>query len=192
MTQSADNAMALRHRVAADLLSDFPKLGEDIEGRPSAAAQTTLAFIDELVASETPEDALAVCAYALPPRHAVWWGHECMMKIKDLVTEADLEFLKLASDWVADPSEERRAAAVEAAYPGETHPTPGQWIALGAGWTGGSMNPAAMPEVPPAPDLMPTAVNVGVMTALAAVDIAHREATIASFVKMARQLAQGQ
>ena len=48
--------------------------------------------------------------------------------------------------------------------------TPGVWIALAAGWSGGSMvGPDAMPVAPP-PYLTARAVNAGVLSVLARVD----------------------
>lgn len=180
----------LRYAMASDLMEGMPQLCEDIEARPQDPNQPTMEFAEELTTSETPEEALAVCAYALPARRGVWWGHECLMRVQDALTPRDTEFLQMAQEWVADPTEERRVTLVEAAYPGEQPPLPGQWIALGAAWADGSMNPPDMPDVPAAPHLSPTALHVGVLTALAVVDIESREATLGSFVKMARQLTQ--
>ena len=181
---------ALRFAISGDLLAGLPQLSQEITTRPDDINQPVMDFVQTLHGGKTPEEALTVCAYALAPRFSVWWGHECLIRVKDGLSADDIEFLQMTSDWVADPSEERRSAIVERAYPGDTPVSPGQWVALGAGWTDGSMNPSNMPDLPPAPHLTPTAVQAGILCALATVDIASRDATLASFVKMARQLAQ--
>lgn len=179
----------LRFEIAGDLFAEIPEIAEDMDARPTG--ETAMEFVETLLKSETPEEAITVCAYNLPRRHAVWWGHECLMRVQELWEPGDKEMLELAAAWVAEPDEQRRQAALVAALEVES-PTAGTWIAYAAGWSAGSMNGPDLPEVPPAPFLTAKAVNAGVLTILAAVDLESRDKTLASFVKMARQLAEGQ
>ena len=67
--------------------------------------------------------------------------------------------------------------------------TPGVWIALAAGWSGGSMiGPDSVPVTPP-PYLTAKAVNAGVLGVLARVDRKERAATLGRFVDMGIRLA---
>ena len=60
-----------------------------------------------------------------------------------MLDEQDREMLRLAEDWVRDPEEDRRYAALEAAM-GTQVKTPGVWIAFAAGWSGGSITPRGL------------------------------------------------
>ena len=67
--------------------------------------------------------------------------------------------------------------------------TPGVWIALAAGWSGGSMiGPDSVPVTPP-PYLTAKAVNAGVLSVLARVDRKERASTLGRFVDMGIRLA---
>ena len=48
--------------------------------------------------------------------------------------------LALAESWVRYPEEDERCAVLDAGMAG-TAKTPGVWVALAAGWSGGSMLP---------------------------------------------------
>ncbi len=67
--------------------------------------------------------------------------------------------------------------------------SPGVWIALAAGWSGGSMVAPDLPKVNPPIYLTARAVNAGVLGALARVDIKHRADTLNVFVEMGVSLA---
>lgn len=167
---------------AKDLFDAFVTAGDDILARPKG--ETPLEFIAALARSPTPEEAITFSAYLLPRRKAVWWGHECARSLAHLLTEQDLQMLALAEAWVREPEEEQRLRALDTgmACPSKT---PGVWIALAAGWSGGSMSGPGLPPVPPPPHLTPRAVNAGVLGALARVDNGHRAATLKTFVDMA-------
>ncbi|TIW09783.1 MAG: hypothetical protein E5V81_30335, partial [Mesorhizobium sp.] len=38
-----------------------------------------------LLAGRVPEEAVTFCAYLLPERAAVWWGHECLSHLAELL-----------------------------------------------------------------------------------------------------------
>lgn len=181
----------LRFERAAELFREIPEIEEDMEARPRD--ESAMEFAGRLLESDTPEEAITICAYNFPRRHSVWWAHECLQKIRDKLSPEDHQMLALASAWVAEPDEERRRSALEAAQQASEDAEfvlPGTWIAFAAGWSGGSMVGPDLPEVPPPPHLTAKAVNAGILTSLAAVSLNDREATLASFVKMARQLAE--
>ncbi|MEO0829914.1 MAG: hypothetical protein AAFY03_05585 [Pseudomonadota bacterium] len=171
-----------RFTHAAELFEEIPEIAEDVTARPEG--HTCDEFIRALVGSRTPEEAITFSAFVLPRRFAVWWGHECLKQIESTLDPHDLRMLELAAEWVGDPEEESRYAALDAAMESDAK-TPGVWIAFGAGWSGGSMVGPELPPVPPAPHLTARAVNAGVLSVLARVDVSERIEQLDRFARMA-------
>lgn len=171
----------LHYSAAKDLFDDIPEAGDDIRTRPDN--ETPLAFIDLLQKSKTPEEAIAFTAYVLPKRKSVWWGHQCLIGVDHLLSQEDKLMLQLAEEWVRNPDERTRYRALNEAMATRVK-TPGVWIALAAGFSGGSLAPADLARVPPPAALTPRAVNTGIMGVLAKVDIKHRAPTLKAFVDM--------
>ena len=104
--------------------------------------ETPLAYIALLQKSKTPEEAVTFTAYVLPRRKAVWWGHQCLIERRPPpVGRRTRQMLQLAEDWVREPEEELRYRAMNEAMAARDK-TPGVWIALAAGWSGGSLSRA--------------------------------------------------
>jgi hypothetical protein len=181
----ATMSQRLRFGTARDLFEAFPTASEDIAAQP--ADRPSLDFMAELVGGPTPEDGITFCAYLLPKREAVWWAHECLVDVADLLSGEDHELLALAEGWVRYPDEEQRSAVLDAGMAGAAK-TPGVWVALAAGWSGGSMLTPDMEPVEPPPYLTAKAVNAGVLSALARVDRKARAATLKLFANMGMQL----
>ena len=179
-------AQRLRFSTARGLFDAFPAALEDMAARPSD--RPSLEFVKELAASPTPEDAITFTAYLLGPREAVWWGHQCLSMLADHLAATDQQLMALAEDWVRHPDEERRNHALEQGMASPTK-TPGVWLALAAGWSGGSMMGPDAPPVPPPPYLTARAVNAGVLSVLARVERTRRAATLRAFVDMGSRLA---
>lgn len=177
----------LHYPNAQDLFDDIPDVEEDMVARPDG--ETSLAFFGALIKSSVPEEAVTFGAYLLPKRRAVWWGHECVRSLIHLLTDQDLRMLQLAEAWVREPEEEQRHAALTQGLACKKT-TPGVWVALAAGWSGGSMNPdSSQPRVAPPPSMVARAVNAGILSALARVEISHRAPTLKAFVDMGISLA---
>ncbi|MEL6519826.1 MAG: hypothetical protein AAFQ66_02620 [Pseudomonadota bacterium] len=174
-----------RFATAQDLFDEIPQIADDITARPDG--QSTVDFIKLLVDSPIPEEAITFCAYILPRRFSVWWGHECLKILDQTLDANDAAMLELAAAWVGNPEEESRYAAMDAAMEA-TSKTPGVWIALGAGWSGGSMVGPETPPVPPAPYLTARAVNAGILSVLARVDVSERIENLDRFTRMAIKL----
>lgn len=171
---------------AKDLFEAFPSLADDLVARPDDEASLT--FFARLLKTPTPEEAVTFGAYLLPRRRAVWWGHRCVVSIIHLLTDQDLRMLQLAEAWVREPEEDQRNLALQEGMAARNK-TPGVWIALAAGWSGGSIVEPTQPRVAPPPFLTPRAVNAGILGALARVDYPHRADTLRSFVQMGVELA---
>lgn len=120
--------------------------------------------VGELLKRGLSADALAVVARILPNRYVVAWACECLKSTLPLQTEpsdVDRAGLALAQQWLSDPSEENRRAAMEFAERGE-FASPGAWIAASAGWSGGSLLPRGYDPVPP-PEHLPAEAAVAAL-----------------------------
>jgi hypothetical protein len=188
MQRAGEDTMSegLRFSTAKDVFEAYPTAGEDITAGPSD--MPVIDYARALAASATPENAITFCAYMLRTRVAVWWGHQCLNALPETLSQQDRELLDLAEAWVREPADETRNAALAAGMEAPTK-TPAAWVALAAGWSGGSMLPPDATPVPPPSHLTPKAVNAAVLSVLARVPAAQRAQTLRRFVEMGLQLA---
>jgi hypothetical protein len=153
-----------------------------------AAAGNVRSFLDQLVQRGLPADALVVVARSLPKRYVVAWACDCL---KGAITrdprasDVDRAGLALAQQWLADPTENNRQAAVEFAERGEFG-SAGAWIAASAGWSGGSLLPRGYDVIPP-PDHLPAEAAVAALR-LAASRSPEYATVINGFVARALQI----
>lgn len=145
-------------------------------------------FLDRLMGCGLPADALALVAQVLPKRYVVAWACDCFktaLADDPEASDVDRAGLALAQQWLSEPSEDNRRAALEFAERGELR-TPGAWIAASAGWTGGSLLPRGYDPIAP-PDHLPAEAAIAALrlTAARGPDYA---ATINGFVTRAIQI----
>ncbi|TIQ34714.1 MAG: hypothetical protein E5X48_17575 [Mesorhizobium sp.] len=176
-------ARGLRFRTARDLFSACPAVAQDMKAPPTD--QPSIEFCRALLAGRVPEEAITFCAYLLPERAAVWWAHECLSNLAELLGDRDLELLALVRDWVGEPGNPDHRTAVAQAV--EVPPvTPVSWLALAAGWRdSGSVIDQAAGGFPTA-----HAVSAGILAGLARVSLADRLAVLSAFVEMGIQMAE--
>jgi hypothetical protein len=186
--KTTEPAMGLRVQNASDLFSELAALPTLVLVRPTDGMHC-LDFLRQLKLSKTPEEAITFMAFALAPRHAVWWGHECLKAAPDFLTDQDRQMMAFIASWVAEQDDDSRYAAMEAAMQVSVH-GPGVWMALGAGWSGGSMSARGLPPVAPPPSAMCQAMNAGLHSALARVPQDKRRRMLDHFVGMAEVLAK--
>ncbi|HEY0686698.1 MAG TPA: hypothetical protein VGD45_30440 [Steroidobacter sp.] len=126
-------------------------------------------YLDQLVGSGLPADALALVARVLPKRYVVAWACDCfktaLANDRD-ASDIDRAGLALAQQWLSEPTEDHRRAALDFAERGEFG-TPGAWIAASAGWTGGSLLPRGYDTVAP-PDHLPAEAAIAALRLTAA------------------------
>jgi hypothetical protein len=152
------------------------------------ASDNVRRFLDELLRRGLGADALAVVARALPKRYVVAWACDCFKSalVQDPApSDVDRAGLALAQQWLSEPSEDNRRAALEFAEHGEFG-SPGAWIAASAGWNGGSLLPRGYDPVPP-PDHLPATAAVAALR-LAAARRPDYAAAIGGFVTRALQI----
>lgn len=187
--ESLDNPVTRRMRfnTAIELFEALPQVREDMRAEPDA--RPSIDYLHHLQAGPTPEEAVTFASYLLPTREAVWWAHQCLHCVPAALTDQDHELLSHVENWVRDPDEPMRRAALDAAMAAEVK-TPGVWAAFAAGWSGGSMAPPEAGPLPPPPFLTPRTVNAAVLSLLARVETRHREEALKAFVDMAVQLTE--
>ena len=178
--------ISLRASRAEEIFAAIPQATEDIAGRP-LAGEAAVDFMKRLHGGPTPEDALTFAAYAFRPRYAVWWAYECLMARPEFLTTDDRDMLAVAVQWVAAQDEPSRNGAMTRALSAERGP--GTWVALGAGWSGGSMVSPDHAPVPVQDFFVGRAVSTGVLMFLSRVVQEERRRWLAQFVFMAQSLA---
>ena len=144
--------------------------------------------LDQLLGLGLSADALAVVARTLPKRYVVAWACECFkgaLAGLPAATNVDRAGLALAQQWLTDPTEEKRRAALDFAEAGQFG-TPGAWIAASAGWTDGSLLPRGYDPIPP-PDHLPAEAAVAALR-LAASQGSDYAGAINGFITRALQI----
>jgi hypothetical protein len=148
-------------------------------------------FLDLLLGRGQYGDAIRFLAYALPKREAVWWASLCLYRAAESgLSPPETTALKAAVEWVLDPSEEKRRA-VEAAAEAVGLRLPAGCIAMGAFWSGGSMNPPNLPAVAPKPVLTAKTVSAGLLMAALKYAPAKKDETERQFAALGLGVAEG-
>jgi hypothetical protein len=143
----------------------------------------------QLLASRSPVDAIAFLAYLLPRREAVWWGRQCVSAI--LGPRADDAALHAAEDWVRAPDEESRRAALDIGKAGDQRIAT-TWLALAAGWSGGSLIGPEHPAVLPPQSSCAKSVNAAIVLAACAGDRSAIPQWISACAEAGMRFAEGE
>ena len=151
------------------------------------ADMTPQAAVQDLLAAGQAPDALKLLARLLPKRYAVAWLCQCARE--QPLTQEDRAGAALAEQWVREPSESNRRAAFEFANAGG-YKSLGAWIAAAAGWSGGSLAPAAQETPVPPPDHLTARATVAAINLMAALDAPQFEARRNAFIERAMSLLQ--
>jgi hypothetical protein len=122
-------------------------------------------YARKLLASPRPVHALVFLAYLLPRREAVWWAQQCVLAI--LGDGADDAAFRAAAAWVRAPEEETRRAALTFGNVGEQDAAT-TWLALAAGWSGGSICAPDQASMAAPPSACAKAANAAIVLATCA------------------------
>jgi hypothetical protein len=161
----------LRFETVRDLLEAFPSAEHVIEIEPSD--EPSLPFLEQLAAGDDLDRAVGFCAFLLPRREAVWWG---CRTVKAFIPERSAEeeqAIQIAEDWVHQPEDERRVAALELGKRGSSK-LASTYLALAAGWSGGRIDLGAEESIPVPPDQTARVVRAAVLIAACRVDMDAR------------------
>ena len=151
------------------------------------AEMTPQVAVQALLAADRPQDALTLLARLLPKRYAVAWVCQCARE--QALSQEDRAGASLAEQWVREPSESNRRAAFEFAHAGG-YKSLGAWIAAAAGWSGGSLAPAAQETPVPPPEHLTARATVAAINLLAALEPAEFDARRKAFIERAAGLLQ--
>lgn len=135
--------------------------------------------------------AVRVQSHLLPRRLAVWWGLVCLRELAGApLSNAEENARAAAEEWTVDPSESRRrrceALAAKTKYDG-----PGSWLAMAAFWSGGSIVPPEVGDVPPDEKLTGQAVTSSLMIAAVMHEPTKAKVRYRAFLATAPDVASG-
>ncbi|OYP35814.1 FHA domain-containing protein [Rhodopirellula sp. MGV] len=118
-----------------------------------APDESAKSYASRLVESGLFFDAIKVFAHCLPKRQAVQWAHQAISsQPSETRTPEDQQALVATQQWLDDPSEDNRRAAMGLAEK-LNYDTPSAYVAASAAWSEGSMVPAQLDPVAPHPQL---------------------------------------
>lgn len=154
-------------------------------------AFTPQQYLQALVADKQYYSAVVFLAHALPKRESVWWSCVCSkMTITDKTSKDNLDALKVAEQWVYNPTEENRRLAEKLAEKTE-YTTPSSWTAMAAFWSGGSITAIDEPPVPPSQYLYANAVAGAVNLSATFDKNQDTEKLYTQFIKQGIDIANG-
>ncbi|MFQ1701976.1 DUF6931 family protein [Loktanella agnita] len=177
-------AVATRYETLADLYAAIPQLADVTQQRPRAGDEA-LPYLMRLRQSTTPEEAVTFTAFAIQPKLAIWWGHECLRVMPDALTAVDRQMMELVAGWIGRPDTAmRHHVAREALW--ASAKSPGVHLALAVAWSGGSLAPND--PAPVHPSRAPRAINTAILSCLARAELSRRPIFLARFIDMAESL----
>jgi hypothetical protein len=174
----------LRFTHARQIFEAFPAAAEDI--RPPRDGDDALEFAFRLLRSASPIEAVAYFAYLLPRREAVWWGAQCVRALQGRA--ASDAALDAAENWVREPGEPQRLAALDVAAAASKR-TATTWLALAAGWSGGNIGGQGAARAKP--HLTAKAIRAAIILALAEAGVRDPAPWITAFVEAAIRFVKG-
>ena len=174
----------VRFDTPLDLYAAIPQIAEMTQSRPREG-EDAVTYLLRLRASTTPEEGVTFAAFALTPASAVWWGHECLRAMPDLLSGEDAQVLDAVTRWVRDPSTYNRQAIMRDALWANSR-TPSIMLALAVGWSGGPIAPNDPAPVPLY--RAPRSINSAILSSLARASLQARSIYLARFIDMAEAL----
>ena len=178
----------VRFATLRDLFSAFPTAS--VETGEEAGDEGAVAFLGRCRAEGRLEPALTAVAYLLPRRDAVWLACQAMRDLTDL-KPSEVECVALARQWASRPEETLRRKALDRGLETSARLS-GAWVALAAGWSGGSIAPAGAQPMPPSPAATAQAVRVALLSAAPRLAASRKQAVMTGWLEFAlRALEQG-
>ena len=179
---------SLRFPTVSDLYEAFPEARDDVGADPGN--EPPLTFLQSLLEQESWDKAVSFCAYLLPRREAVWWGCQSLRRVKAQFPPAELAALDAAEAWVREPEENFRRAALAVGNQNDGA-LPAVWMALAAGWSGGSILPPEYSAVQAPPHQTARAVRTGILIAMSQLPAAEIPRLIRPCIESGIELARG-
>jgi hypothetical protein len=176
----------LRFESVRDVFAAFPIAEYDLNQEPTD--DPSLDFLTALTSSEEFDKAVGFCAFLLPRREAVWWGCRSVRKFVPKRTADEEAGIRLAEEWLKEPDEERRKAALELGLRSSsklatTH------LALAAGWAGRTFTIGAGDPIPIQPHQTARAIRSAILIAAVRAGPAERPDLMRSCLEDAARIA---
>lgn len=177
-------------RPPADLCKQCEIDLDDAAEALLAGEPTPSEFLRSLIEAELHEDAINYLAHGLPRREAVWWGCQCVRETPIEPGSAVEKALAAAEAWVYEPDEDHRKAADRAVEAASLRSAAGL-VAQAVGWSGGSLAPEGLDEVPPPEHLTGRMVAAAVIVAANKLPPQKLAETYARFLARGIEIAMG-
>lgn len=179
----------VRFTTVRDLYDAFETAEEDV-GQPACDIHS-LEFLRTLKRDRQWSAAISFCAYLLPRRAAVAWGCRALRRVLPRTAADDDKALAFAEAWVEEPQELQRRKALALGNQSNMKVAT-TWLALAAGWSGGSVVPAESGHIPATPEQTARAIRGGLLMARARLPQETADAILAAWIEDGIRLATGE
>lgn len=179
----------VRFSTVRDLLETYPLARYDIS--KAAPEKLSLDFLQGAADAGNWHQAVSFCAYLLPRRVAVAWGCRSLRQMFDHFDANEERSLSFAETWVRQPDEQSRNKALAVGNANDPE-QPATWLALAAGWSGGSVVPAEFAPVEAKPDQTARAVRAALLIGLCQLSRTSRDRIMTACLEDGIQLARGE
>jgi hypothetical protein len=176
----------VRFATAKALFEAFPEVSQKL--RVAATDQPPIDFVRALSLTGKLPEAVTFCAYLLPRREAVWWACRRVRELFVGIAHDRADGLLVAEAWVYQPDDHHRLQALEIGAKGDRN-QPTTWLALAAGWAGGTQVSGAQ-QVPTPPYMTARATRVAVLLGASRLGRAERMPWLQSCIGEAIKLAE--
>lgn len=178
----------VRFTTVRDLYDAFETAAEDV-GKPASDTHS-LEFLRALRREGEWSAAISFCAYLLSRRAAVAWGCRALRRVLPRAVAEDDKALAFAEAWVAEPQELQRRKALALGNQSNMK-MPTTWLALAAGWSGGSVVPVDSGHVPATAEQTARAIRGGLLMARAQLPPETADAILSAWIEDGVRLATG-
>jgi len=178
----------VRFSTVRDLFDAYPSAPDDV-GEADDSLHS-LDFLRSRIGARQWQPAISYCAYLLPRRGTVAWACRSLRRMTQGLAPEEDRMVGFAEAWVEQPEEPRRRKALASGNMGSPR-SPATWIALAAGWSGGSIVPAELGYAAADPEQTAKAVRVALFIALSRLDDDSKDRVMTACLEDAIQLACG-
>jgi hypothetical protein len=179
----------LRFSTVQDLFQAFPMARHDVGA--ADADQPSLDFLQAATGARNWHKAVSFCAYLLPRRVSVAWGCRSLRRMFDRFDASDSRALDFVESWVRHSDEQSRNKALAIGHANDPE-QPATWLALAAGWSGGSVVPAEFAPVEAKPDQTARAVRAALLIGVCRLPRESRDGIMTACLEDGIQLARGE
>ncbi|MBR0694736.1 DUF6931 family protein [Bradyrhizobium lablabi] len=179
----------VRFATVQDLFEAYPTARHEVG--PADASLPSMDFLRATVGRRDWPSAVSFCAYLLPRRVAVAWGCRALRQMVDRFEPSADRAIRFAEAWVHEPDESHRSKALAAGNANDYN-APTTWLALAAGFSGGSVVPPEYDPVEAKPEQTAKAVRAAILIALCGLARDSRDQIMTACLEDGIQLARGE